>query len=197
VTAFPDWFHQKVQNYWDDEFEKFFNADSGVDIDALWIDMNEPSSFCDFPCDNPESSAASASDIISRQASGNKKGLPGRKLLDPSYKIKNAWGIISNRTANTDLIHQDGWTEYDTHNLYGTMMSATSRNTMLKRRPDKRPMVITRSTFVGAGSYVGHWLGDNVSAWDQYLTSIRHMLQFVAFFQVPMVRSFQVGRELN
>lgn len=69
------------------------------------------------------------------------------------------------------------------------MMSKASAHSMLKRRPDKRPMVITRSTYVGAGSYVGHWLGDNLSRWDQYVTSIRHFLQFTAFFNVPMVSS--------
>lgn len=53
VTVFPDWFHPSVQSYWDDEFTSFFSAESGVDIDGLWIDMNEPSNFpCNFPCDD-------------------------------------------------------------------------------------------------------------------------------------------------
>lgn len=54
VTAFPDWFSQNISEYWNIEFALFFDPESGVDIDALWIDMNEPSNFaCDFPCDDP------------------------------------------------------------------------------------------------------------------------------------------------
>lgn len=42
-AVFPDWFHSGSQNYWTGQFQSFFSAESGVDIDYLWIDMNEVS----------------------------------------------------------------------------------------------------------------------------------------------------------
>ena len=56
VTAFPDWFHPGTAEYWNNEFVEFFNAETGVDIDALWIDMNEAANFNEFG-DDPEAAA--------------------------------------------------------------------------------------------------------------------------------------------
>lgn len=183
VAAFPDWFHPDVQEFWDGQFNGFFDGETGVDIDGLWIDMNEASNFCPYPCEDPEAFAVEAGNppkpppvrpgsprpipgfpedfqprSSKRSLKGKKIGLPGRDLLDPPYKIGHAEGIISNKTINTDIVHAgEGYVEYDTHNIYGSMMSSISRHSMQQRRPDVRPLVITRSTFPGSGTTVGHW----------------------------------------
>jgi len=45
-AVWPDWFAPNTQQWWTDEIAAFFDKDTGINLDGLWVDMNEASNFC-------------------------------------------------------------------------------------------------------------------------------------------------------
>jgi alpha-glucosidase len=58
------------------------------------------------------------------------------------------------------------------HNVYGMLVTRAIREGLLKARPDKRPFVLTRSSFLGGQRYAAMWTGDNASSWQHLRMSV-------------------------
>ena len=58
------------------------------------------------------------------------------------------------------------------HNVYGLLMSKATQDAMREARPDRRPFVLTRSSYLGGQRYAATWTGDNVSSWEHLHWSV-------------------------
>jgi alpha-glucosidase len=56
-VAWPDWFAPQTQKWWTDQFQSAFSPESGIDLDGIWVDMNEASNFCSDQTCNPRKQA--------------------------------------------------------------------------------------------------------------------------------------------
>lgn len=52
------------------------------------------------------------------------------------------------------------------HNVYGMQMARATYEGLNKLLKNKRPFVITRSTYSGGQRYAAAWTGDNIGTWD-------------------------------
>ncbi|XP_037793117.1 maltase-glucoamylase, intestinal-like [Penaeus monodon] len=182
-TAFPDFFREKTKEWWKEQIVDFHKI---LEFDGLWIDMNEPANFgtnLDKPWNWPE-----GQDPWSLKCPENKWDSPPY----PTMMIRvgdNQSKKISDHTICMSGNQTDGtktYLHYDVHSLYGLTETIATYNGLTEVFPNKRPVVLSRSTFPGSGKYAVHWLGDNAADWKQMHMSIIGMFDF-NMFGLPMV----------
>lgn len=144
-TTFPDWWHPNITEYWEKEIIDWVSL---IGLDGLWIDMNEPSSFCLGSCGTGKVNAGvqpyrwtlpqeeqdrnHAAQEAALKAMGNPAG-ETRDLLYPKYAINNGGGNLSELTVATTALHYGNVAHYDIHNLYGHAEGYITRNVSNRR----------------------------------------------------------------
>ncbi|KAJ2853538.1 hypothetical protein J3B02_003097 [Coemansia erecta] len=184
-TVFPDWFAPNTDKWWHGELQQCFDQ---LQIDGMWIDMNEASSFCTGSCGSgkPDDEIPPYPWLLESVEPPHRKINTTDKYLVPPYAIHNPLPEISDKTIETTAVHANGIIEYHVHNLYGYMESRTTRDFLLRHRPNERPFLLSRSTFSGSGALANHWTGDNAATWQDLHLSIASVFDF-GIFGIPMV----------
>ena len=182
TVVWPDWTHPDITSWWEDNFRRF--GDIAGQLDGVWLDMNEPSNFCNGqisqdcngqpdsnrqldPIAVPHPPVSSPTDIplppyepnlASRHIESNSFNISSNLYLGQSYNVKDMWGMMEQRATATAMA-----------NIHKT-----------------RPFTLSRSTFMGSGSWGAHWLGDNGSNWDDLRRSIAEVLS-MGLYGITMV----------
>ena len=79
----------------------------------------------------------------------------------PPYNINNDYGILGIKTLSMSATQYNNISYYNAHNLYGIAEQIATRQALLDVNPDKRPFVLSRSSFLSTGKHAAKWTGDN------------------------------------
>lgn len=79
-------------------------------------------------------------------------------------------------TCPRNVLHLDGREHREVHNMYGLSFHRTTYEALIKRNPNQRPFVLTRSFYIGSHRYGAVWTGDNAAQWDHLKVAFPMML---------------------
>ena len=148
LTHFTDFFQPEAREWFGRQYA--FYTEQG--IEGFWNDMNEPAIFY-----SEYTSRLSKKDFI---PGGDGNYQPGTNLVD----YKNFFHQIDGKT----VVH------HDVHNAFGYLMTR-SAGEQLDKLMDKRYLLFSRSSCIGAHRYGGIWTGDNTSSWENLRMAVHQM----------------------
>ena len=161
-TVYPDFMSANSSAWWEKQLRRYREK---VKFDGVWIDMNEPSNF----------------------VSGSTSGCDEKdRHENPPYLPRVAGGKLNDKTICMASRHYEDTIHYNVHNLYGYFEARATHKALLGMNPNKRPFIISRSTFAGSGVFGGHWTGDVRSTWDDLRQSVVGICNF-NLFGIPLV----------
>ncbi len=103
--------------------------------------------------------------------------------VDALWNDMNEIALIVRDTRHTwvpDVVRHSkeglGADHAEIHNVYGLLMARASYEGLRRLRPERRPLVLSRSGWAGLQRYAIHWTGDNRSTWDHLRLSVQMVL---------------------
>ena len=153
ICAFPDFLREDARRWFGGLYRPLLEAG----IEGFWNDMNEPALFY----------TAESADHAFRRAEELRSGKADYEAM---WGLKDVFGGIANsREDYRSFFHEtDGRrVRHDrVHNLYGASMTRAAAEAFRRFSPEKRFLLFSRSSFIGAHRNGGIWQGDNFSWWS-------------------------------
>lgn len=161
-AVFPDYLREEVRRWFGEKYRPLLEAG----VEAVWNDMNEPAIFY-----SEEGLAAAY-----RKA----EELRGKNIgVNDFFALKDAFTGMANAMDDYRRFYHviDGKpVRHDkVHNLFGAMMTKAGAEGMKAAHPGKRPLLFSRSSFIGAHRDGGVWQGDNNAWWGHILLNLKEL----------------------
>jgi alpha-glucosidase len=166
-SRFPDFLDPEVRSW----FGSKYRALTSLGIEGFWNDMNEPAMFY--------------SDESLAEAFEKVKSYEGKNLdIDSFFGFSQATCSTFNRMDDYERFYnrtlmKDGTVRLlrhdKVHNLFGANMTRAAGEGLAEISPDRRMLLYSRASCIGAHRYGGIWTGDNRSWWGHLKQEVQMM----------------------
>ena len=171
-TVFPDFFHPNISKFWNKGLENYYNL---VSYDGIWLDMNEPANLME---DKNKKCTSEILDEKECTPDKNKYNIENLPYI-PGYR-ENVKESLSLKSISENALIYGNNTVYDTKPLISFYQTKHTYN-YLNQNLTLRPFILSRSTALGSGKYTFHWLGDNLSTFENLKNSVSGIFNFNIF----------------
>lgn len=171
-TVFPDFFNPDTETFWNEGLNNYYKI---IPYDGIWLDMNEPT--------NLQENGKCIGELIPEGLCSKDKNIYDEDELPyiPGYRKSGRNKKLSEKSISENALIYGNNTIYDTKPMISLLQTKLTFNYLNNNNQALRPFILSRSTSIGSGKYTYHWLGDNLSTFDNLKASISGIFNFNIF----------------